>query len=72
MTTQAVIETNSGWGGSSDVSEAASSVGAFAWGDPSSHDSALLITLPPGNYTAEASGASGDSGVAIVEVYEVR
>jgi hypothetical protein len=67
-----VIATNSGWGGSSDVSEAASSVGAFAWGDPSSHDSALLITLPPGNYTAEASGASGDSGVAIVEVYEVR
>jgi hypothetical protein len=31
----------------------------------------LLITLPPGAYTAAATGASCDTGVAIVEVYEV-
>jgi hypothetical protein len=30
-----------------------------------------LITLPPGAYTAQVSGASGDTGVALVEVYEV-
>ncbi len=70
--TQAVIATNNGWGGDSIVSSASSYVGAFPWNDPSSHDSALIITLPPGNYTAEAAGASGDSGVAIVEVYEVH
>jgi hypothetical protein len=31
----------------------------------------LLITLPPGLYSAGISGASGDTGVALVEVYEV-
>jgi hypothetical protein len=36
-----------------------------------SADSALLVTLPPGAYTAQVSGASGDTGVALVEVYEV-
>ena len=50
---------------------AAASVGAFGWNDPTSHDSALLVTLPPGNYTAAAVGTSGDTGVAIVEVYDV-
>src|SRR5208283_749963 len=35
-----------------------------------SGDSALLITLPPGAYTAEVSGSSGDTGVALVEVFE--
>jgi len=29
----------------------------------------VLVTLPPGDYTAEVSGASGDTGVALVEVY---
>jgi hypothetical protein len=63
--------TNSGWSGDTEIAHTAASVGAFTWNVPSSHDSALLITLPPGSYTAEASGASGDGGVAIVEVYEV-
>lgn len=69
--TGAVYATNNGWGGDANVSSAAASVGAFKWNSPTSHDSALLLTLPPGNYTAEASGVTGDSGVAIVEVYEV-
>jgi hypothetical protein len=70
--TGAVIATDSGWGGDPVISSVAASVGAFAWNVPTSLDSAILITLPPGNYTAEAAGASGDTGVAIVEVYEVR
>jgi hypothetical protein len=69
--TQAVIATNDKWGGNSEISTEATAVHAFAWSDPSSADSALLITLPPGAYTAAATGASGDTGVAIVEVYEV-
>ncbi len=32
------------------------------------NDSMLLVTLPPGAYTAEVSGASGDTGAALVEV----
>jgi hypothetical protein len=69
--TQAVIASNNGWGGNAQISTTAAAVHAFTWGDPASHDSALLITLPPGAYTAAATGASGDTGVAIVEVYEV-
>jgi len=46
-------------------------VGAFTWSNPSSNDSAILVTLPPGAYTAIVSGADGDVGVALVEVYDV-
>jgi hypothetical protein len=67
-----VYASNSGWGGDPEIASAAASVGAFAWSVPTSHDSALLITLPPGSYTAAAAGSSGDRGVAIVEVYEVQ
>jgi hypothetical protein len=62
---------NQGWGGSAVIANAAASVGAFAWTDPSSNDSAILVTLPPGAYTAQVVGAAGDVGIALVEVYEV-
>jgi hypothetical protein len=67
-----VYASNASWNGDSEISNTAASVGAFAWSVPTSHDSALLMTLPPGSYTAAAAGTSGDSGVAIVEVYEVQ
>jgi hypothetical protein len=70
--TGAVLAVNTTWGGDSEIVNTSASVGAFGWSVPSSHDSALLITLPPGSYTAAASGESGDTGVAIVEVYEVE
>jgi arabinan endo-1,5-alpha-L-arabinosidase len=66
-----VVATNGAWEGDTDVTAAAASVGAFRWSNPSSLDSALLVTLPPGNYTATVSGAANDVGVALVEVYEV-
>jgi hypothetical protein len=31
----------------------------------------MLVTLPPGNYTAQVSGANSTTGIALVEVYEV-
>ena len=67
-----VLASNNGWGGDPQIANAASAVGAFSWNSPSSNDSALLVTLPPGGYTAQISGASGDTGVALIEVYEVR
>jgi hypothetical protein len=70
--TGAVAASNDGWGGDPAIAAAAVSVGAFPWNNPSSADSAFLVTLPPGNYTATVSGSSGDSGVALVEVYEVQ
>jgi hypothetical protein len=66
-----VLASNLGWGGNSQISSRAATVGAFAWTSPVSNDSALLITLPPGSYTAQVAGAANDTGVALVEVYEV-
>ena len=31
----------------------------------------LLVTLAPGNYTAQISGVNNTGGLAIMEVYEV-
>jgi hypothetical protein len=40
-------------------------------GSAATPDSAILVTLAPGSYTAQVSGVSGDSGIALVEVYDV-
>ena len=67
------VATNTAWNAASNASvirEAARSVGAFALAE-GSRDSALLVTLPPGAYTIQVSGANNTSGVALVEVYEV-
>jgi hypothetical protein len=66
-----LLEADSGWGGNAQIAFTAASVGAFSWGASATPDSALLVTLPPGAYTAQVSGASGDTGVALIEVYEV-
>lgn len=46
------------------------SVGAFGL-TPGSDDSAMVVTLPPGSYTAEVGG-NGQTGEALVEVYAVQ
>ncbi|MBE2215019.1 MAG: immunoglobulin domain-containing protein, partial [Opitutaceae bacterium] len=53
-----------------DVAATASAVGAFRLAS-GSKDAALLVDLPAGNYTAQVSGASGETGMALVEVYDV-
>jgi arabinogalactan endo-1,4-beta-galactosidase len=70
VTPNLVMAINSGWGGDSLTASVAASVGAFPWAS-SSADCAVLVTLPPGNYTAGVAGAAGDSGLSLVEVYEV-
>jgi len=66
-----VVAGDTGWSGNVAITAAANYVGAFSWGNVATADSAVLVTLPPGAYTAQVSGASGDTGVALVEVYEV-
>jgi glucose/arabinose dehydrogenase len=66
-----LLASNAGWSGNPQISAEAVAVGAFPWTNPASLDSAVLVTLPPGAYTAQVSGASGDTGVALVEVYDV-
>lgn len=64
-------EVNTGWGGNIQIAATAASVGAFSWGASATPESAVLMPLPPGARTAQVSGASGDTGVALVEVCEV-
>ena len=65
------LATNSAWGGTAALTAAFTQVGAFSLNAASS-DTALLVALPPGAYTAEVSGANGTSGLALVELYEVH
>ena len=65
------LGTNSGWNADPQISSAAASVGAFTWGPDATPDAALLVTLPPGSYTAVVSGVGGDGGLSLVEVYEI-
>jgi hypothetical protein len=67
----APIASNAAWGGDPQIAAASSSVGAFAFASTTSLDSAVLITLSPGAYTAVVSSVSNGGGVALVEVYEI-
>lgn len=67
------IASNEGWTARdpSLTQIAAKSVAAFAL-STELQDAALVRTLPPGSYTVEISSADDSSGVALVEVYDVR
>lgn len=67
----APIAGNNDWSGAATLTAAFTGVGAFLI-DPSSKDAALVITLSPGNYTAQVSGVNNTAGSVLVEVYEVR
>jgi hypothetical protein len=62
---QAVIATNDNW--RDDPSAGEISMRGFAPGD--ARESAMLVTLPPGAYTALVSGVGGTTGIGIVEVF---
>ena len=64
----AKIAENDNW--NAQLQPIARSVGAFDL-TLGSRDAALLLTLAPGNYTAQVSGSGATTGEAIVEVYDV-
>ena len=66
-----IVATNDDWRGAAALKAAFASVGAFALADDASRDSAIVIELPPGAYTATVSGKNSTTGVALVEVYEL-
>jgi hypothetical protein len=72
---QVEVATNTGWESTNpaDLEGAGAAVNAFPL-TSDSLDSALLVTLQPGPYLyfAQLSGASGSTGVGLIEVYEVR
>ena len=72
--TGATVVANNDWGtniNSIDIAQSATKVGAFPF-SAASKDAAVLVNLKPGAYTALVTGANGSTGVALVEVYEVR
>ncbi|MEY2879243.1 MAG: hypothetical protein RLZZ15_1623 [Verrucomicrobiota bacterium] len=67
------VARNAGWSASPDaaaIAAAAAQAGAFPLASGAA-DSALLISLAPGAYTAQVAGLGGATGVALVEVYAV-
>jgi cyclophilin family peptidyl-prolyl cis-trans isomerase len=67
------IAENEKWGDAPNaaaIAEAIAAVRAFDL-SPGSLDAALLVKLPPGGYTAQASGVNDTTGVALIEAYEV-
>jgi cyclophilin family peptidyl-prolyl cis-trans isomerase len=65
------VASNDDWAGSLEIATVSASVGAFALAGGSSKDAVLLVTLPPGPYSARINGVGGTGGTALVEVYEV-
>jgi alpha-tubulin suppressor-like RCC1 family protein len=67
---QTKIYENDNWKANANQSDIAA-LGIFPNGLAPSNDNeaALLVTLPPGAYTAIVSGADGGTGVGIVEVF---
>jgi hypothetical protein len=65
------IAGNDDWGKGSGAT-AATFVACSAFALPAgSKDAALLLTLPPGLYSAQCSGVGGTTGVALIEVYDM-
>lgn len=66
-----LVGRNDNWGGSSTLTSAFTKVGASALASSSSRDSALLLTLSPGVYTATVTGVSNTKGIARLEFYQM-
>lgn len=66
------LASNSGWSASPDapaLAAAAEQLGAFKL--LTNNDAAMIVSLAPGNYTAQVTAANGVNGVAIIEIYEL-
>lgn len=64
-----IVAQNDDWNNGVTVTTTAQALGAFPLS--STADAALMVTLPPGVYTATVSGVNDTTGIALVEVYEV-
>jgi hypothetical protein len=68
--TSATVAENDDWGGGGELKAAFAQIGAFTLADDSK-DAALVLTLPPGIYTVDASGVGDTTGEVLVEVYDL-
>ena len=65
----ALIASNDDW---EDDSTQAASIEAIGLAPPDSRESAIYFTAPTGPYTAIVRGSNGTTGVALVEIYNVK
>jgi sugar lactone lactonase YvrE/thiol-disulfide isomerase/thioredoxin len=68
-TAQQLIAENNDW--PAVIAEVMRRAGAFAL-PAGSKDAALVVTLPPGGYTAQVTGVNNSTGAALVEIYELE
>jgi sugar lactone lactonase YvrE len=66
-----ILYSNTGWGSSPVLLAAAAAAYALPVLQPNSPDSEVLLTLPPGGYTAEVTGADGGTGVVLCAIYQL-
>ncbi len=69
-----VVESNTGWSGlpnQTEIAQAAFNTGAFAI-PTDSEDAAMLLVLQPGKYGVFLSDENGDTGLGMLEIYEVN
>jgi hypothetical protein len=66
-----LVAQNDNWGGTSTLSSAFTAVGAAAL-STTSRDSALIATLAPGVYASTVAGVSNTTGIARLEIYELK
>lgn len=69
-----VVASNDDWtlADAERLSETFDRVGAFPLGKSELKDAALLVNLPPGPYTIQATGAGDTTGTVLLEAYDVR
>ena len=65
---QAAIASNDDWGAAANAAD----IMASGFAPSGASESAILVTLQPGPYTAVVSGAGGTGGIAIVEVFRAN
>jgi len=64
-----LVQSNDKWNGTAALEAAISQTGAFPL-NPGSNDAAVLAPLTAGAYTAEVVSGDGDTGLAMVELYD--
>jgi hypothetical protein len=62
-----LIAQNDNWQSASNVSD----IRGTTIPPANANESAIIVRLEPGNYTAVVSGANNGTGIALVEVYEL-